>query len=129
MASLVETIQLNSLLKSETPNLCMQVAPEILNRMEELDILILDHHGNPVSFTKNFSAFIDSSYIDPDTDLKKYYRTAFPSMIRKYLKGKLNRGENLRLYCKIIIQILEYIASISGTCEEFRKDRLEKLRL
>jgi hypothetical protein len=105
------------------------VAPEILNRMEELDILILDHHGNPVAFTKNFSSYIDSSYLDPEIDLKKYYRTTFPSVIRKYLKGKLNKGENLRLYCKIIIQILEYISFNYKSCEEFRVDRIKRLNL
>lgn len=119
-----------SLHKPQLVNLFMQVvAPEILNRMEELDILILDHHGNPVAFTKKFSLYIDSSYLDPDVDLKKYYRTTFPSIIRKYLKGKLNKGENLRLYCKIIIQILEYISFNYNTCEEFRLDRMKRLNL
>lgn len=119
-----------SLHKPQLVNLFMQVvAPEILNRMEELDILILDHHGNPVAFTKKFSSYIDSSYLDPDVDLKKYYRTTFSSIIRKYLKGKLNKGENLRLYCKIIIQILEYISFNYNTCEEFRLDRMKRLNL
>ena len=107
----------------------MKISPSVLNRLEELDIVTLDHAGEPVAFSKNFSVFIDSYMVEAEQT--RELGDIVKGLLKTYAKTKLNKYDNLKLYVQIITEMLVFISthSDSESCEEFRKKTLKRLHL
>lgn len=107
----------------------MKISPWVLNRLEELDIVILDRRGNPIAFTKNFSIFIDSYLVEQEQT--RQFGDIVRDLFKTYTVGKTNKGDNIKLYVKIIAEILTYISQNSDvdSVEEFRIETMKRLHL
>lgn len=107
----------------------MKISPTVLNRLEELDIVMLNHNGDPIAFSKNFSIYIDSYMTEREQTRK--FGDIIKQLLKKYASTKLTKYDNIRLYVQIISEMLTYISmNFNGeSCEEFRIQTLKRLHL
>lgn len=107
-----------------------QLNTQVLNRMEELDILLLDRNGFPVAFSKNFSKLIDNYMPIQDRDIE--FGKLIKSLFKQYTKHKkFTNRERYRMYYQIIAELLVIISRDDeiNTCEEYRLKVVNQLDL
>lgn len=84
----------------------------LVHRMEELDIIIPDYSGNPVSFTKNFCKFAKSF------DIKN--KNLIEKIIIDYIGNKRQEKDDIDGFVKLASNLITAITSGDYTLDQFR---------